>query len=103
MKRAVSDHLAAPAPALSPCPACQNPVSSAAKHCPQCGHVFRRKMSGGTRAVLIVAAVAAALLWWSYAAHEAEEDLRKMRRDHAETLDDIRYGRTAPVPVRIVK
>ena len=40
---------------------------------------------------------------WSEAVQDSHEALRKMDRDGKEALEDIRTGRPAPVPVRIVR
>ena len=53
--------------------------------------------------IIIFLALLAGLIWWSYAAHEAEEELRLMKRYHEHAMDDIRSGRPTPVPVRLVR
>ena len=105
MKRPISDRLTARAPALTPCPACQNPLSATARSCPRCGHVLpRRKMSGAALGFLLCIAALGIFLLWSYIVHESHEDLRRMQRDGDRIIEDISTGRyREPVPVRITK
>ena len=80
-------------PSLKPCPACENPLSSAARVCPKCGHLVPREpMHPGTRNFLIVLAFLVVAALWSYAVHEGNEELRKMQRDHAQKMQDMSYG-----------